>query len=91
MESLLVSLILGLLQQLLIVLTLDLVLFAQSDGSEITISRSVNEWNRLKVDHFFSDSVLVSEGLLVAQVGSGHPIIRSITWDACDHTCSLLH
>lgn len=47
MESLLVSLILGLFQQLLIVLALDFVLFTQSNGSEITIGRSVNKRNRL--------------------------------------------
>lgn len=91
MEALLVGLVLGLLQQFLIVLTLDFHLLAKGDCSQVSVGRSVDEGNGLQVYHLLSDAILLTQRFLVPQVAGSHPVIRGIAWHTGNHTSSLLH
>ena len=90
-EALLVGLVLGLLQQFLVVLRLDLQLLAEGDRSEVSVGGRMDQFNRLQIHHLFGDAVLLAEGFFVPEVAGGHPIIGGVAGDAGDDSGSFLH
>ena len=91
MKTFLVALILGLIQQNSVILTLDLQIFTDFQSRQVSVSWNVNDFDWFNVDHFFSQTILLSQWGLLSQIRNGHPIIGGITWNASNNTSTLVH
>ena len=89
-KSFLIGFVFGLSQQFFIVLTFDFHLLTEGDSSQIAM-RSLDQRNRFRSHHFFSNSEFLSQSFFVSQILSGHPIVRWVTGNTSYNTCSFFH
>jgi len=75
-ETFLVGLVFSLIKKNSIILTLNFKLLAKCDCSQISISRGIDQWNRLDCHHFLSNTILFSKSFFVSKITSRHPIVR---------------
>ncbi len=91
METFFITFLFSLIQQNSIVLTFNFQILAYFQGWQITISWNVNNLNRLNVNHFLSQSIFLSHRSFLSQIWNSHPIVRWVTWNASNNSCTFIH
>jgi hypothetical protein len=91
MKTFFVTLLFSFIQHLSVILTFNFHYFANFKSRKISISWNINDLYWFDVHHLLSYVVFVSQCLFVSQVRNCHPIIRRITRNASNNTCSLFH
>mmetsp|Transcript_24877 Transcript_24877/g.28398 ORF Transcript_24877/g.28398 Transcript_24877/m.28398 type:complete len:231 (+) Transcript_24877:159-851(+) len=90
-EALVITLVFGKNQFILVVLTLDLVFFTSVYSCHLTPSRYLDDGNGFKINHFFCDSVFLSESFLLLEISKSSQIVGGIAGDTGDNSGGLFH
>lgn len=90
-ESFFVALLFSQSEGFFVILTFNLHFLAYSKSSQVSVCRNINNFDRVKSDHIFGDMILLSQGFLISQIRNSHPIVRGVTGNTSNNTCTLFH